>query len=212
MEIKNSGNNKYLAILSKEDFEQYDLYPDEIISGKKSKAEHLPIKEIVEKIVEVTGDDSIFSCQFIVKVAVNKDKSQILFELEKCERDEEPFDIFSLLRDIHNKIMEMAKEEEERAKQRESLTDRAIFAKTISDAIELTAYCPKKIVHSSLLKTKDGFYLFVSMPQEMIESFDMVAGEYFDKIEKDGYKMAYIKEHAEVVIDENAISVLHNIM
>lgn len=212
MEIKNSGNNKYLAILSKEDFEQYDLYPDEIMNGEKSKAEQLPIKEIVEKIAEVTGDDSIFRCQFIVKVAVNKDKNQILFELEKCERDEEPFDILSLLRDVHNKIMEMAKEEEERAKQRESLTDRAIFAKTISDAMELVAYCPKQIAHSSLLKTKDGFYLLISMPQEMIESFDMVAGEYFDEVERDGYKMAYIKEHAEVIIKKNAISVLHDIM
>lgn len=212
MEIKNNGNNKYLAILSKEDFEQYDLYPDEIMNGEKSKAEQLPIKEIVEKIVEVTGDNSIFSCQFVVRVSVNKDKSQILFELEKCERDEEPFDILSLLRDVHNKIMEMAKEEEERAKQRESLTDRAIFAKTISDAMELVAYCPKQIAHSSLLKTKDGFYLLISMPQEMIESFDMVAGEYFDEVERDGYKMAYIKEHAEVIIKENAISVLHDIM
>lgn len=95
-----------------------------------------------------------------IKVSVNKDKSQILFELEKNEQDKDPFNIMSLLSDIHNKIMEMAKEEEERAKKRESLTERAIFAKTISDAIELTPYCPKKIAHSSLLKNK-GWVLSV---------------------------------------------------
>lgn len=212
MEIKTCGNNKYVAILSKNDFEQYDLYPDEIISGEKNEVECLPIKEILEKIAEVTGDKSIFSCMLTIKVSVNKDKSQILFELEKNEQDKDPFNIMSLLSDIHNKIMEMAKEEEERAKKRESLTERAIFAKTISDAMELTAFCPKKVAHSSLLKTKDGFYLFISMPQEMIEPFDMISGEYFDEIERDGYKMAYIKEHAETIIGENAIGVLLNII
>lgn len=63
MEIKTCGNNKYVAILSKNDFEQYDLYPDEIISGEKNEVECLPIKEILEKLRRLLGiNQSLVAC------------------------------------------------------------------------------------------------------------------------------------------------------
>lgn len=209
MEIKDCGN-RYIVTLTKNDFDKYDLHPEDIRSGEKASCENLPIKEIIEEIAKQTGDKTVFECYFVIKVGISDDDSKIIFQLER--QDSSPTDIFSMLKEIHNSIMEKLQEqEEEERKKKESHTERAIFAKTISDIFGLIDLCPKGVEGSSVVKAEEGYYLFIAMTEEFTKKFDMSSGDYFDKVESDNHKMAYIKEHSEVLIANNTIEVLKTI-
>ena len=202
MEIKKTQNT-IIGILTEDDFEKYEIYPSDF----KDKGEEYVTSRINDAILDIikeAKEEELLNSTGALNVSCQITNNTITLIIKKEMPSFNDFlDAF---------LQTILKNHEAEQEATSSNTYRIIEFGSLSELLSsIEVLKPLKICDSSVLKYNKKIYLKLTISEDIIENTDIVLSEFFKTIISNDMKIAMIDEHAEIIVDNNAIEKLFSL-